>query len=98
MLEKRFPKWPRRLRAPSWSLGENQVIQPVKTGELTMPKEMRPKEMSTPNGGHLYLQSHEIQNSIIPYHHAPSLSLSGGRRRPTRRPASCPPHPIHAHI
>src|SRR5258707_5349533 len=76
MLEKRFPKWPRRLRAPSWSLGENQVIQPEKTGEMTMPKEMRPKEMSTPNGGHLYMQTNEIKNCIIHYHRAASGALS----------------------
>src|SRR5260370_13195325 len=76
MLEKRFPKWPRRLRAPSWSLGENQVIQPEKTGEMTMQKEMRPKEMSTPNGGHLYMQTNEIENCIIHYHRAASGALS----------------------
>jgi hypothetical protein len=41
-----------------------------------MPKEMRPREMSMskemmmsgPNGGHLYMQTNEIQNSIIHYH------------------------------
>ena len=41
-----------------------------------MPKEMRPKEMSTPNGGHLYMQTNEIENCIIHYHRAASGALS----------------------
>jgi Lactonase, 7-bladed beta-propeller len=54
-----------------------------------MPKEMRPKEMSTPkemsmsNGGHLYMQTNEIQNCVIHYHRSTSGALSEVERCPT---------------
>jgi 6-phosphogluconolactonase (cycloisomerase 2 family) len=43
---------------------------------MNMAKEMRPKEMSMPNGGHLYMQTNEIENCIIHYHRAASGALS----------------------
>src|SRR5215469_3921283 len=43
---------------------------------MNMPKEMRPKEMSMPNGGHLYMQTNEIQNCVIHYRRSASGALS----------------------
>jgi 6-phosphogluconolactonase (cycloisomerase 2 family) len=66
-------------RAPSWSLGENQVIQPKKTGEMNMPKEVgmpREMRMSNGHGGHLYMQTNEIKNCIVHYHWSASGTLT----------------------
>src|SRR5260370_25682733 len=41
-----------------------------------MPKEMRPKEMGMRDGGHLYMQTNEIQNCVIRYRRSASGALS----------------------
>jgi Lactonase, 7-bladed beta-propeller len=45
-----------------------------------MPKEMK---RSGPNGGHLYMQTNEVQNSIVHYRRAPNGMLTEVERIPT---------------
>jgi len=51
-----------------------------------MPKEMSmSKEMSTPNGhgGHLYMQTNEVKNSVVHYHRSGNGTLTEVERVPT---------------
>src|SRR6476661_9882632 len=79
------------------SLVTNRIQFKRKKREMNMPKEMgMSKEMSTNGqGGHLYMQTNEIKNTIIHYHRSPNGTLTevervatGGAGSGTYKPIS----------
>jgi 6-phosphogluconolactonase (cycloisomerase 2 family) len=88
-----------RIRVLNRSFGGNQLIQTPdegKTGEVTMAKEMRSRELrvSDGHGGPLYMQTNEIKNAIIHYHRDANGTLVEVERVPTGGAGSGPFKPI----